>query len=152
MFFLLMHQEEFNFLNLTLDYIGKILYGSGGYLLKFFDGRVIFSAIGALWFVPALFCARIILNLILNTKVEYRLCILAGVVYLGLKATELLTVNKDIWLPFSVQAAMSGVLFMYFGVIVRKEKVVDLKVTALKVFMYILCALVWIFTIIMARE
>lgn len=147
MIFLFMRGEKFNFLNLTLDYIGKILYGSGGYLLELFDGKIVFSAIGALWFVPSLFCARIILNLILSIKVEYRLCTLAGIVYLGLKVTELLTVNKNVWLPFSVQASMSGVLFMFFGVIARKEKVIGWGITAREGFKYILCGLVWFFTI-----
>lgn len=138
---------EFAIVPIILDYIGKLIYGSGGYPLVLLNGKLVFSQIGALWFVCSLFCAKIILNFFLDINKEFQPWIVAGSAYVGLKFTELISVEKLVWLPFSFQAALSGVVFMYVGYLLLQEKCFE-PASGRKKCIWVIASLgIWIFVI-----
>lgn len=75
--------------------------------------------IGAIWFLLALAVATYIINKIYNKKYIYLYVLL--IAYIGYKT------SKFIWLPFSIQAGMVAVLFMYVGIIIRKYDILNKK-------------------------
>ena len=87
------------------------LYGSGGTYDGMPEGII---GVGAIWYLLALFLAKIML-------VAARRCgTLTPVVVAALFAAGYLS-TPYIWLPWSIQAAMCAVAYMYFGQLVRRK-------------------------------
>ena len=75
--------------------------------------------IGALWFLPALFLALLVFDLLLQRTQKSH--ILGGVTF-ALFLFGLLSA-KWIWLPFSMQSAMMAVFFLWLGYEIKKRGV-----------------------------
>ena len=90
------------------------LYGSG--LGEHFG----ISSIGAIWFLLALGTATYIMNLIYNQKYRYLWVLL--IAYVGYKT------SSYIWLPFSIQAGMVALVFVYIGVLAKENDVLNKKI------------------------
>ena len=80
------------------------LYGSGGVFPGMPDGVI---AVGAIWFLLALFWAKLFLAAV--HKTGHPTVWVLGLFALGLKTKEF------VWLPFSIQAGMCACLFLYIG-------------------------------------
>lgn len=90
---------------LFLEWIKAILLGSGGRT----DFLWIHSdiAVGAIWFLPALFFAQCSINFLLEKKF--------GIVFiLGIASVGIITA-KNFWLPWSLQPATVASVFIMFG-------------------------------------
>ncbi len=101
----LWRQESFVALEYgVLNYIIGFLYGSG-YIDHVFGLKI--TEIGPIWFCLALFLGFIILNLLLQIK--YPTAGVFLVFLIGYYSSKLF------WLPFSIQSAMTAVLFIFIG-------------------------------------
>ena len=88
--------------------------------------------IGAIWFLPAMFFARIILQLILNYIKDRRFQLLSAVAVAGVAVA----ISNVIWLPFSILSGMFAVPFMLVGYLTKEYEILD----KLKLWHYILMA------------
>jgi fucose 4-O-acetylase-like acetyltransferase len=96
---------------IILDYdILTLLYGSGYKTIEIFGINI--GAIGAIWFLLALFEALVIINITNNIK--FQPIIIVAIATVGYYSA------KYIWLPFSIQAGMLASLFVYIGMLVKK--------------------------------
>jgi len=91
------------------------LYGSGARVPAFFEQMGLpVTFIGAVWFLLALFFARILLLAFLKTRTPalwVMICFFAGYI----------TSQKIGWFPFSIQAGCCAVLFLYIGFLIREK-------------------------------
>lgn len=93
------------------------LYGSGTTLNPFWDKSLTINAIGAIWFLLAMYFGNIIFNFIIDS--------FRGNLYIsGIVATIVTFVgfyltDTDIWLPWSLNAAMASQLFYYSGYLIK---------------------------------
>lgn len=90
-----------------------------------------FPQIGAIWFLLALFWAFIIFNTIIDTEYE-------GLISLSLFLIAII-ISRFIWLPWSVLAGLSAVLFLHLGHFLKKSRYLDGFVPV----EFITCILVW---------
>lgn len=115
-------------------YVIASIYGSGSveYMEPFY-----MKQIGALWFLLALFVAICIVKYFMGF--QYRGIVIALIAYVGYKTTNV------VWLPFSIQAGMTAAIFVYFGVLARKYKVLERKTSP-----FILSSLagIWLYCIL----
>lgn len=88
------------------------LYGSGSVELT--DPFYV-KPIGALWFLPAMFFALVLVKYFLQFK--WGAAGIAAMAYIGWKTAEI------VWLPFSIQPAMTAALFVYVGYLAKKYDV-----------------------------
>ena len=104
-------------IEIITDYIAKDItrsfFGSG--TITNFGGIEFESRIGAIWFLPALFFAIIIFQLLVNVVHNNKAL---GFVSLFISLLGFLTA-KFIWLPFSVQSGLFAVFFLWIGYIVK---------------------------------
>lgn len=77
--------------------------------------------IGAIWFLPAMFFARIILQLILNHIKDRKFQILSSIVV----AAMAVAISNIIWLPFSFLSGMLAVPFMLFGFLLKEYQMLE---------------------------
>lgn len=104
----------FNFYNMkynVLRWISAALYGSG----NTYDTPYYIPQIGAIWFLLALFISVIILKFVSTHR--YVLFEITIVALLGYYSSKLL------WLPFSIQAGMVAVIYVYVGYYLKSHKV-----------------------------
>lgn len=108
----------------TITYIvGKDIirsfFASG--LVTNFAGIEIGTRIGAIWFLPAMFFAILIVQWVLNQNIkEWKRCaIILFVALLGYISAGY------IWLPFSIQAGMTASAFVLTGYYVRKYSILE---------------------------
>lgn len=105
------------------------LYGSG-------DKRLFgLPAIGALWFLLAMFWGIIFIHFCL--KFKYPVLPISSLFALGY-------FTKDFWLPLSIQSGMVSVIYIYIGLILKEKNILP-KLINVKSF--ILCLTIWIFGI-----
>lgn len=64
-------------------------------------------AIGAIWFLLAMFWAHLFFNLALRTRFTFFICMSLAALSFAL--------YKEVFLPLSIQPGMSGTLFLYIG-------------------------------------
>lgn len=130
--------ELFSAWNTLLEYLVLSIYGngSGGNLTPIYRG----AYIGAIWFLLALFWGFIFLRFLLRIKnmlVQFLIAVTALII--GAVSA------KFIWLPFSVQAGMTAVLFMWAGKMIADhggmQKVLENKLCMIG------CAAVWLVAI-----
>jgi len=91
------------------------LYGSGS--MQPFGIRYI----GAIWFLLALAFATYCMNNIYKSQYRYLWVIL--IAYIGYKTSQY------IWLPFSVQAGMVAIVFMYIGILAKEKDILNKRIS-----------------------
>lgn len=91
------------------------LYGSGTIVPDFFQAHNIpMRIIGAIWFLLALFFGRIFLMHIIKSKFHpFFLAVIIS--YIGYATTDWF------WLPFSFQAGLNCVIFLYIGYYIKSK-------------------------------
>lgn len=104
-----------------------ILYASGNE----HNSPFFIPSIGAIWFLWAMFGALVIFQTIANMKLRHLVAVI--LFYCGILS------SKYVWLPLSVQAAMTAVLFMDIGYSFKGRIIGG----GIIVFLFI-CACVWI--------
>ena len=106
------HQDPWNAL---VKWVMSGLYGSGTRIPEFFGAAGIpITFIGAIWFLPALFFGKVILSYCLNSRTPL-LWVLVSF-FAGQITSERIG-----WFPFSIQAGMCAVLFLYIGYRIRQR-------------------------------
>lgn len=70
-------------------------------------------AVGAIWFLLALFFAQVLVNLLINKK--YGIISLTIIAFIGIISA------KFIWLPLSIQAGAAAVIYVAIGQIYQKR-------------------------------
>lgn len=95
----------------------RTLYGAGSDGVNLPSG---ISAIGAIWFLPALLCALIIVRYAISVKYGFVLIFISAIIsYIS---------SKYIWLPLSIQAGGVAVIFVYIGYLVKQKGVLKGKI------------------------
>ena len=77
--------------------------------------------IGAIWFLLALGFATYFMNCIYSKKYRYILVFI--IAYIGYKTTEF------VWLPLSIQAGMTSLIFVYLGVIAKENDILNKSIS-----------------------
>nr|WP_197029666.1 acyltransferase family protein [Clostridium sp. 12(A)] len=95
----------------VLRWISAALYGSG----NTYETPYYIPQIGAIWFLLALFSSLLILKLVIKHKYAY--LEVGAIALIGYYSSKLL------WLPFSIQAGMVAVIYVYVGYLLRRYKV-----------------------------
>lgn len=114
------------------------IYGSGTIVPSFFaEHGIPMRIIGAIWFLLALFVGKALLMYI--TKTSFPLLFAAAVSYIGYSTTN------QFWLPFSLQAGLNCVIFLYIGYFIRRNNLFEAKTFSLPI--RLLMAATWIFCI-----
>ena len=116
------------------------LYGSGGYSGGMPD---FVSPIGAVWFLLALFWARIFLAAANMTRCP-------GIIVLMLFAGAYLMDDSLMWLPFSIQAGMGATLFLYIGEKARELGLFERK--AIHPVLWVAMLIIWGYAIAFAGK
>lgn len=92
------------------------IYGSGNAWEKPFH----IEPIGAIWFLPALFIALVVVKYFNQYKKPYLFIILLA--YIGYKTSQF------IWLPFDIQAGLVAAIFVYLGNYSREIQLFEIKI------------------------
>lgn len=100
--------------------------------------------IGMTWFLPALFFCQIIYICLNNFARKYNTSIGIIVVIMGLVSYGL---NDIIWLPFSLQQAMTGLVFYHIGFLLKKHHIIENSPKDIPVSVLIIGAALWLVTI-----
>lgn len=95
---------------LLLDWINASIFGAGDMVSNPLWPQT--TRIGAIWFILALFWARLIVSLSYKTKYPW---LAIGIVFLAAIYS-----TKIVFLPFSIQPGMTSALFVYFGTCFRR--------------------------------
>ncbi|MBY4796987.1 acyltransferase [Collinsella sp. AGMB00827] len=95
------------------------------------------GAIGAIWFLWALFWARIVLSAI--SELEYPGVYAVALFFVGVVSKE------QIWLPLSIQPALCAVLFLWFGQYIRRSALLEPR--RLSVVLFVLMFGIWLYCI-----
>ena len=118
-------------LNSFFEWVKGSLYGAGDDWTYPFTIR----GIGAVWFLPALFFAVIIVNYFVEKS--YMAIWIVIIAYVGWATFNV----SNIWLPFSIQAGCLASLYVYLGWTGRQNRVFE---TAPKAVPVIMIVLLWI--------
>lgn len=76
--------------------------------------------IGAIWFLLALSFSTYFMNILYNNK--YRALWIIAIAFVGYKTAQYF------WLPFSIQAGMTALFFMYLGVLAKENDILNIKI------------------------
>lgn len=131
--------KEGSFAGTVLLWLKAALFGSGARPSSMIPD---IPAIGAIWYLLALFWARIILQALRSTRH-------AGVLSLCLFYVGVVT-KESVWLPWSIQPALCAVLFLYIGQEVRSGGY--LEPGAVPAALWALLVFVWLYCIRYAGE
>ncbi|MCI8983228.1 MAG: acyltransferase family protein [Hungatella sp.] len=96
-----------------LEWLWAFFYGSGNP----YNSPYWIKEIGAIWFLPALFFSLLILGFCLNKK--YSLVWIVLLMWVGSYTRDVL------WLPFSIQAALVALGYLYIGYNVREYNILE---------------------------
>lgn len=120
---------------IALSWIGAALYGAGGRIKPFY-----LKGIGAIWFLLATFWGTVFLRcIILEIKKGYRIAAVLISFLLSYWSCNLF------WFPFSIQAGVCAILFMYFGYLLNDLLPLFRKLSMeIRVVLTILALFVWI--------
>lgn len=108
-----------NVTNIIYRDITRIFFASGSH--TFFGSVDLGTRIGAIWFLPAMFFANIIFQILLNHVRDDKILAIysAGISYIAY------LLGRFIWLPFSIQSAMYAIFFIWIGYAVKKYEVLE---------------------------
>lgn len=117
------------------DFGLSAIYGAGGNVL-IPNTSIKIKAIGAIWFLMAMFIANQIFNFImsLTMKLKYKAILIIVLTLIGIQTA------KYFFLPFSIQPALIAQLFLFSGYMIRKYDILS-KVNWLVI---IVLLLLWI--------
>lgn len=101
--------------------------------------------VGMSWFLIALFFCQIIYICLNNFSPKYNISLGMMAVMLGLTAFGL---NDTVWLPFSMQPAMGGLVFYYVGHMMRKKEILEKKPSEMTWPMVVIAAFLWLSAIL----
>ena len=104
-------------LEVVTGWVKAAIYGSG---TVYNPTLIEVGQIGALWFLLALFLACIEVKFLKDKK--YGGLIILLLAYLAWKS------GTVVWLPFSIQAGLAAALFVYGGVILKRNAVFDKEI------------------------
>ena len=106
----------------TVEYVFATIYGSG-VRQDFLSYRI--KPIGAIWFLLALLISQLIFDFVNQVIKNNKLLALRNI---SIVLTFVSVISaRYTWLPFSVQAAGVGSLFMYCGLMIKELKLEDKK-------------------------
>lgn len=109
--------------NLDLHDFGlATFYGSGTTLAPFWNEKTTINAIGAIWFLLAMYFGNIIFSIIMKRS---RNLYISGVLATIITFSGFYLSNMRIWLPWSLNAAMASQLFYYGGYLIRKFDLIE---------------------------
>lgn len=97
-------------------WIFAAIYASG----QEYSSPFAIPSIGAIWFLPAMFFATIIVRRCISYK--YKLLLIVIIFYVGYATSQ------KIWLPFSIQAGMTAAIFLFGGWKCRDIRLFDRKI------------------------
>jgi len=120
--------------NLIAVDLKRFFFASGGVMN--FGSIDMGRFIGAIWFLPAMFFARIIFQFIINSVKDKRIQIIISV----LSAVLAVVLSNVVWLPFSILPGMFAVPFMLVGYYAKEYD----AISHLKVPHYLLFAAVFL--------
>lgn len=112
----------------------RSFFASGAY--EIFATVNIGTRIGAIWFLPAMFFAVLIMQIIFKMTNNDKII---GVTTATLAIVGYITA-RFIWLPFSIQSAMMAVFFIWIGYVVKKENFLS----SIKNFHYIVALVIFL--------
>ena len=98
----------------------RIFFASGGFTS--FGSIDIGTRIGAIWFLPALFFATLMFQMVISLTMDSD--VHAGFISAMIAIGGLLSA-RFIWFPFSIQSAALAVPFIWMGYFIRKENLLD---------------------------
>lgn len=123
-FRLLLDKNFIEILETTKKWGLASLYGSGSY--EPFGIRYI----GAIWFLWGLFFSLYFVNV--TRKSKYQCLWIVIIAYIGYKTSQY------IWLPLSIQAGMVASIFVYLGLLARKNDIFNKKISKLLIWAIVL--------------
>lgn len=107
------------------EYFLRVLYGSGTNIDFFLDKTVHIQAIGAIWFLVAMFVGNVLFNGLVKLKEHVaKESVLVLTVFLMTVLGFYLT-KKGIYLPWSLNAALVSQSFYYAGHLFRRVEAID---------------------------
>lgn len=121
----------------------KMTFFAIGTPINLIDSKIYMPAIGAIRFLVALFWASIIFNLIMKNvlKLKYGFWVGGGIFLILLFFGFGLT--KGGVLPWSLNAALIGTFFLWFGNLMRRVNIFELGKAKLS-FISAICSIIWI--------
>lgn len=138
--------EKSGFETMLQGYLFPALYGNGStpkIALCLFDVKIV----GMTWFLIAMFVCQVLYLCLEEFSKKYGtsmwiLVILMAVTGMGL--------NDKVWLPFSIQPAMSALLFYHAGRLMREKKILEEPVRAVPAGILIMGVVIWIVAVFYA--
>lgn len=119
-----------------LTVLCEILYASG---CEYTVGSMTLQAIGAIWFLPCLFVARLLYNEILTQSAKAgRFDLLASTVAVAVVAFLGYQIGEHIRLAWSIDTAMVALLYLHVGQLAKR-----FDFTKLPLLVWVVLALVW---------
>lgn len=106
--------------NIIVKDLTRSFFASGA--ITTFGSIEVGTRIGAIWFLPAMFFAVIIFQIILNhfeDKDDISGAVSAFISIVGYVSA------RFIWLPFSIQAGMMSVFFIWIGYVIKKKQILS---------------------------
>ena len=100
--------------------------------------------VGMTWFLPALFFCQVIYICLSDFAKKYNISLGLMVVILGLAAYGL---NDVIWLPFSLQPAIGGLVFYHVGFLMKKHHIIEDNPKSIPLSILVIGAILWLITI-----
>lgn len=105
------------------DFLISAFYGSGTTLNPFWDKSLTINAIGAIWFLLAMYFGNIIFNTLIKSSRGN--LFVSGVVAMAITFGGFYLSDMGILLPWSLNAAMASQLFYYGGYLIKKFDLIE---------------------------
>ena len=120
-----------------VKWLAASLYGAGTLYPSFFEEAGIpMTYIGAIWFLLALFFAKVMFNYIMRSRTPFFWTML--IFFIGQ-----VTMTKIGWFPFSIQAGMGALPFLYIGYYIKEKDL--FRFDAVPAILKILMLAAWIY-------
>lgn len=111
---------------------------------SFYKGMLTFiESVGPMWFVPFLFCINIVYYLVSKIKWKSETFEMIGetILFIFMGYVGLYIGTQIAFLPWSIDAAMVGLICYHMGVLIKKLQLFEKKYTPV---IWIVCGLVWL--------
>lgn len=128
--------------DIFLNYIGKILYGAGGYSLHSQILNYDFLPIGGYWFFVALFISKTLYNALSVLDERHKGILVFALSYTGYCSTTFLSQTYGLWLPWSFQTGLTALLFLYVGDKYIKNYIIEADKTQ-RCVVFGSCMMIW---------
>ena len=131
------------FEKMLTGYLFPALYGNGStpkVSLCLFDVKIV----GMTWFLIAMFMCQVMYLCLEESSKKYGTPMWILVILLALAGMGL---NDKVWLPFSLQPAMGGLIFYHIGRLMREKGVLEEPVRGMPAGILLMGAVTWIVAI-----